>query len=400
MLNTMTHEIALRNPNARVTRPNAERLARLIGLMSRYWVDPDFAAEDMEDRRLAISKAYLVNHLGLVMFIEERVKEGLRPVQIHHLPRQDQSTVDHAISLLTEHELNSGVAAALRALAQHHPFSGGDIPQKPGWTRAEAAALGIKYQSRGGDGKSLKEACLELISEVWLSSREWDRRMHTTRLAAVIDDLKEEGYDISVEMRSNESGAKKPFAVYHYFTDAGERDAWKQEQALREFKRKQDEAAAAARVEADEKARRDQKVLDAAARRAGHRSLAKTPHSGGSQYGGWVKPGFLNGGATVKPSASRQLFKAPERPAVPTRPPAEAMARLGSLQGRGPLKVEVDSAMHVPAAALNKAFPNARSKEVVQLGGMSYARRFRARKEGESVVAWETFWELVESQSA
>jgi hypothetical protein len=128
--------------------------------------------------------------------------------------------------------------------------------------------------------------------------------------------------------------------------------------------------------------------------------LAKTPHSGGSQYGGWVKPGFLQGGATVKPSATRQLFKAPTQPAAPTRPPAEAMARLGSLQGKGPPKVEVDSAPHVPASALNKAFPQARSKEVVQLGGLSYIRRFRARKEGETVVAWEASWELVEVKAA
>jgi hypothetical protein len=188
ILNTMTHQIATRNPTAKVTRPNAERLARLIGLLSRHWVDPDFAADDMEDRRLAISKSYLVNHLGLVMLIEERVKERLRRVQIHHLPHQDQATVNRAISLLTEHELKSGVAAALRALAQQHPFAGGDIPEKPGWTRAEAATLGIKYESRGGDGKSLKEACLALISEIWLSSREWDQRMHTTRLAAVIEE--------------------------------------------------------------------------------------------------------------------------------------------------------------------------------------------------------------------
>lgn len=396
----MTHQIATRNPNAKVTRPSAKRLARLIGLMSRYWVDADFAADDMKDLRLAVSKAFLVNHLGLHMFIEERVKEGLRPIQIHHLPRQDPSTIEHAISLLTDHELKTGVGDELRALAHRHPFSGGDVPEKPGWTRAEATALGIQYQSRGGDGKTLKQACLELISEIWLSNREWGLRMRTTRLAAVIDELRADGYDISVELRVNESGSGMPYAVYHYFTDPDKRAAWKEEQAIKELQRTQEEAKAAALKEAEEKARRDQKVLDAAARRAGRKTLAKTPHSGGSQYGGWVKPGSPQGGVTVKPSANRQLFKAPVQQAAPTRPPAEAMARLGSLQGKGPPKIEVDSAPHIPAAALNKAFPNARSRDVVQLGGLSYTRRFRARKDGETVVAWEVSWELVQRQAS
>lgn len=68
------------------------------------------------------------------------------------------------------------------------------------------------------------------------------------------------------------------------------------------------------------------------------------------------------------------------------------MARLGALQGSRPQRIEVDSAPAVPAAALNRAFPGAGSNDVVKLGGLDYIRKFRPRKDGEKVVAWETFW--------
>jgi hypothetical protein len=394
ILNTMTHVLATRNPDAKVTRPNARRLARLIGLMSRYWVDPDFAADDMEDRRLAISKSYLVNSLGLRMFIEERVKEGLRPVQIHHLPRQDAATVNQAIALLSEHEVKSGVAAALRGLAYQHPFAGGDIPVKPGWTREEARELGIKYNSRTGDGNSLMAACLEIISERWLSVREWDRMMKTTRLPAVIKDLRLAGYDISDEKRSNDSGSKRPYSVYRYFTDPGERENWKREQGDKERQRQKDESDAAARAQAEEKSRRDQKILDGAARRAGRGAMAKTQHSGGSVYGGWVKQAGVAPQAAAAGSPRVGFFRA-DVPSTPTAPPAHVQGRLQDMQFRVTPKLEVPSEAGVPAEALNKLFPKARTKEVVEFEKGRYVRRFSPVKQGDAIVRWETRWERI-----
>lgn len=388
----MTHEIAVRNADPRVTRPNAERLARLIGLLSRYWVDPDMAADDMEDRRLAISKAYLVNHLGLVMFIESRVKEGLRPLQIHHLPKQDHRLVERAVALLTEHEVNKGVAAALQALTNQHPFPNGAVPEKPGWTRDDARVMGIKRKSRMGDGRSMKEVALEMISDHWVSVREWEKLTSSTRLPAIIEDLEKDGYEIAVEMRANEAGAKKPFAEYHYFADPGAHAAWKQEQARKEYVRAQAEAEAEERRTAAAAGAARQKVLDGAARRSrtGPRSLATTPHAGGSQFGGWVKgrgqPG-QSGGAP-----KQQLFRAP------SAPPVAVQGRLNELQRRVTPKVEVESPEGVPATELNLRFPHARSTDVVEHGGLRYLRRFHPGKEGDAVVRWETSWEPASQQ--
>ena|GEM_PF-5129974 len=388
----MTHSTATRNIEARVARPNAQRLTRLVGLMSRYWVDPDLAAEGVEERRLAISKAYLVNHLGLVMLIEDRVKDGLRPVQIHHLPRQSPEVIRQALSLLTPHEVHAGLAAALKALTEMHPFAGGDVPGKPGWTREEAAALGIVATKRTADGQSLKMTCLAMISERWMSNREWEQATRSTRVAEFIRALREDGYDISKEDRPSDSGNKMPYTAYRYFVDPGERDAWKQEQAVKEYMKTRAQADEAARSEVAAKALRDKRILEAAGRRRGYGALASTPHSGGSKYGGWVRPAVPPAVARATP-AVRQLFVAPAQPAVPSRPPANAMARLGALQGHRPQRIEVDSAPAVPAAALNRAFPGAGSNEVVKLGGLDYIRKFRPRKDGEKVVAWETFWE-------
>lgn len=369
-MSEVTHWIAKRKTDAKVTRPQAERLARLIGLMARHWVDPDLAADDMEDRRLAISKGYLVNTLGLLMYVERRVKEGRRPVQIHHLPRQEPRVVSDAVKLLSEHEKKSGVQYALWALVDKHPYPEGGLPDKPGWTHAEADAMGMRKEDRGDDGMNLRDTALAWMSERWVTSREWELAKRSTRLAALVEDLEELGYDICVEMRTDGGKGKRPYAAYRHFTDPAELEKWEQAHAERQRLKAEREERNAAGA----KARKSQKKLG-----LGAATIAQKP-----RFGGWSSGSTPNAGAV-------------------TSPPAAVAQRLANLSGGqaarasgsgGTQRTHDVSAPGVPAAELNTRFPRARSKEVVEHQGARYERKFvpAERSERGEVLRWNASW--------
>ena len=392
----MTHSIAARNPEAKIIRPMATRLARLIDLMSHYWVDPELASKDIQERRLAISKAYLVNALGLTMLVESRYSEGLIERQIHHLPRQHPRVVEQAIGLLSEHELSNGVGAALRALAHAHPFPSGSLPPKPAHTLVDARVLGF---TRAGPEQraGYREEVLALISERWVSNREWAELHGSTRISEYIRQLRTDGLDISIEYRQNDNDSSQKYAYYRYFVDPGERAAWKAEQADRENMRARLEFEKVER-QSREKGQRErasmQKRVDA---RLAKRTGSLTGSTGSTtQYGKWVNAAPER----QRPAAARAQPPAlpTHRPVAPVAPPAAALARLGAVQaghaGRSTAPVvEVASPQGVPAQDLNDRFPRAASRQVVELRGARYMRRFRPRKEGEKVTAWETLWE-------
>ncbi|MEJ6003681.1 hypothetical protein [Paucibacter soli] len=380
----MTHQIAKRNIEARVVRPMAIRLARLIELMSRYWVDPELASSDAKERRLAITKAYLVNALGLTMLVESRYTEDHGEKQIHHLPRQAPEVVAAGIEFLSEHEVQHGVADALRALVNRHPYADGGLPEKPDYTLEEARAKGLKRR-RGPEAVNRKQEAFKLICEGWVSNKEWAEQTGSTRLSEYIRQLKEDDkLDVSVDYRQSESDTNQKYAYYHFYENDGERAAWNEAQAIKEFM--QNEALA----KKAEEAARDRMATRVAARRARAGSL-----SGATQrYGGWQKPAP---GMQPQPGKPRTLFKAPETPVARTPPPAAAMNRLQSLQQRISPPEDI-SAPGIPAAELNRLKPNAASREVVQLGDNRYSRRFTpGEKDSQGkVTSWKAEWILMD----
>lgn len=439
----MSHEVATRNIDAEVRRPPANRVARIIGMMSRYWVDPEMAADDTEDRRLAVHKAYLVNFLGLTMFIEKRYGEGRKPIHIHHLPLQDGSVVESAISLLNEQEVDAGIADELRALVNRHPFELGSWPKKPGWTHAEAIALGVQYEKRGG-GRTLQEVANEMIFAGWVTVRQFDKLTKTQRLPHYVDELnkvlaKEHKGEVSVEYIETENGVR-PHASYHYFEDDGERAEWEAAAAEKE-RMKQKHIAEAEKKQADNELARQ----EARARRAEEKRLREEANAHKTEekrlreqqkfsaielsasrkmdaqrakveaavdkrrnaavnsvarFSGWksgtpqARPGATPAAGT---SAPRRFFSVTNVPApVRAAPPASVLDRLGTLQARtesAKPRVEVRSAAGVPADVLNERFPRAASKEVVVHDGCQYMRRFEPRRNNEGqVIEWLTSW--------
>lgn len=386
----MSHHQSLPNPEAKRRPVPPEKLKRGIELLSRYWVDNDMALSNLQETRFATHKAYLVNELGLLMLEEDRIKEGLRPLQIHHLPVQQERVVANAIAKLSEREIQEGVAGALKALVDKHPFQHGGLPKKPGWTRSEAKIIGIKAGGRDGDGRALWELVLEVISERWLSSHEWAVMKNSARLASDIEVLVSKGYEISVDMRVNSDTGRK-YAAYRYFTDPAERAAWEADQAQLEFYAKEK----AAREEEAAKAERIRKNVEAKVAKK-----AKSLTSNSVKYGGW---NTLQQPAAM-PKIERQFFTAPPPLSlVPKAPPANVQSRLAALAGAGKgaaLTVEVESQPGVPAEALNKAYPTAKSRDEVTFYGNVYRRRFRICEENGRRVAWHASWELVGQVSA
>lgn len=428
----MTHEIAKRNPEVKLNRAPAARLGRQIGELSRHWVDADFAGAEMEesgegdlvDRRLAIVKSFLVNHLGLKMFLETRLNARRHKLQYHHLPVQDPKVIEEALALLTDHEKTEGVDVALRELlADKHPYADGTVPEKKWYSTAEADAMGLQYVPRNHEAEVMK-----MISDDWTTVAMYDRRCRDeeghgdTRLPAHVEKLLDKGVQISVEYIENSGPSKRPIARYRYFTDEGERLEW--------FERKRVQEALAAEDAERLRAAKDQAKLDAAAatysaierknneRRKGiedraknraAKTLASSKMAGGSKFGGWA-----NRGDSPSPApASRQqsYFRAPAVQSKPTPAPAAALSRLDSLkQGYGAVQVatgkdtipvvEVPSPSDVPAAELNRLFPRTGSKQVKVLEGVSYRRRFMPRKVDGAVVEWQTSWAHLEAGSA
>lgn len=379
----MTHQIAKRNIAARVVRPMASRLARLIELMSRRWVDPELASSDTKERRLAITKAYLVNSLGLTMLVDSRYTSNHIEKQIHHLPKQDAKAVDLAIQFLSEHELQHGVADALRALVVNHPFPDGGIPPKPDFSLDEARASGFKRNSG-----NLKQEAFALICEGWVSNKEWTAHSGSTRLAEYIRQLREDdGYDVSIEYRQSETDTTQKYGYYHFFQDAGERAAWAQEQATREFMRTE-ALAERSRLEAKQKLE-----LRVAARR----QKAAGVSAATQRYSGWQKPAQLQVAAPAKPMT---LFKAPARPVVPIPPSAGVMDKIQALQQRLS-KPEDISGPNIPAAELNRLRPNAASRDVAEFDGKRYMRRFvPGERKADKIVSWKAEWVPMEGPRA
>ncbi|MFK4705574.1 hypothetical protein ABIC83_002413 [Roseateles asaccharophilus] len=295
----------------------ASRLPRLIELMSRRWVDPELASSDTKERRLAITKAYLVNCLGLTMLVDSRYTSNHIEKQIHHLPRQDAKAVEAAIQLLSELELQHGVAEALRALVDRHPFPDGGLPPKPDFSLEEARARGFK-RSAG----NLKQEAFALICAGWVSNKEWAAHSGSTRLAEYIRQLREDdGYDVSVDYRQSDTDTKQKYAYYRFFPDAGERAAWEQEQATKEFMRTE-ALAEQSRLEAKQKME-----LRVAARRK--KSAAVTAFT--QRQGILQKSQQLAAVVSARPLA---IFKAPATPTPPSTPSAAAMDRIQALQQR------------------------------------------------------------------
>jgi hypothetical protein len=102
---------------------------------------------------------------------------------------------------------------------------------------------------------------------------------------------------------------------------------------------------------------------------------------------------WKGGAQAPQAGAQRQpLFRAPAAPPVRTMPTAGTQGRIEALQRRTTPKLEVESEAGVPALELNSQFPQAGSKDVVELAGKRYVRRFRPAKEGEVITRWETSW--------
>jgi hypothetical protein len=396
----MTHRIEKRNADAKIKRPNAERLTRLIGLLSRHWVDAAFVADDMNDDRLTISKGYLVNVLGLTMFVEQRLADGRRPIQIHHLPKQDRAVIELAIKLLTPNEHAHGVAVALRALVYQHPFSNGDLPPKLGYTREEADRLGMVKESVAGDGRSMKDVAFEMLTKEWLTVRDWSKFSKSSRLSYLVEEMNidlaklDPPRKIAREMKVNASGSKRPYASYHYCEDPAEHAAWAElmeERAAQQLQYEREAEDEKLDAEAKAKEARDAKILA---------NVAKRSHlGGGSRYGGW-KGTPQTPLSAVDPAAADAaarkvvpLFRAADVVQVPRPVPANVAGRLQGLQTRVLPKTEIESAPDVPAEKLNIAFPQAGSREVVELDGRRYVRRYLPVKEGNTVREWQTRWE-------
>jgi hypothetical protein len=427
----MTHEVATRNPKVQLNRAPATRLARQIGVLSRHWVDAEFAGMEMEisgekgmtDRRFAIVKSYLVNNLGLKMYIETRVNAKRHPLQFHHLPVQDAQSIADAIAMLTQFELDQGVGDAIRELGhQHHPYPRGEVPDKQEgtYTYAEADEMGLVYVDRNHE-----ERALAWISEEWVTVAMWDRECREldghgdTRLPAHIEKLKDKGYAISTELIENSGPADRPIARYRYFTDEVLRAEWFEKHRVQEALKAKDaqclkdakaqskaDAAADAYLAIERKHQAQQKkVADGAKRRAAN-SLTKKTLAGGSPYGGWKGKGFGQAPAAAPLQRQQPIFKA-SRPLVATAPPAHLNDRIASIHsgyggptaesmaavaGGKPPVIEVASAEGIPAAELNQQFPRAKSKDVVELAGERFVRRWLPTKVGEAVVRWNTSW--------
>ena len=414
----MAHHIAERNIRANIVRPMAVRLAHVIDLLSREWADAILVAEVTKECRLAITKSYLVNALGLKMFIETRVTDGIVEMQIHHLPRQEPAVVEEAIAMLSEHELDNGVADALRSLCRAHPFAGGDFPAKPGYTLAEAHAAGFTRAKRGEEGESLELAALKWISECWVTNREWTERYASTRISQYISILGKRGYDISVEYRTSDADSIQNYASYRYFVDPVERAAWNAEQ---QWKLELSDAEEAARVlaKAQDRADKTERRITATAAVDAARVERRAAAADAKQAKIDAKAAAKL--AKAKPSISiAPMVEAPMAvPAVtspdrlidslsrreycvePAHPRSAPIVLLPVLRAQpttyGTPKREIQSSRGIPAVDLNRIFPRAGSKAIVTHGGAQFIRRFRPVKQGGTVQAWETFWENASS---
>lgn len=391
------------------------------------------------------------------MYYERRVTEQRAPIQIHHLPRQDPLVVAAAIDLLSEFELDCGVADALRNLCYSHPFAQGDFPEKPGYTLAEASAAGFVRATRGEDGMSLEMCALKWISECWVTNRHWVERYASTRISEYKRKLEESGYDISVEYRTSDTDSKQTYAFYRYFVDPVERAAWNAEQQIKlelsnaeEAERLADKAqakadtlerqiAAAAAKDAERVARRaaaaeakeskvakreaakadtvERRIAAAAAKEAervarsaaaaeakeskvAERKAAKAPET--PQTSNRIPTGINAIAPVAAPPAPISLASAPgedsdrgrdfRREPAPFHSPVAPSPAPVMATPRAP-KREIVSALGVPAGDLNRLFPWAGSRAVVEHHGMQYIRRFRPVKHNGAVQAWETFWE-------
>lgn len=371
-----------------------ERLQRFIELMMRGYVTNDVAYEDNGALRLQTFVDRIANDLGLKVMREMRYFEGGRPMMAYHLPKQDLDAVRGAVAQLSQFESNCG--PAIRQLHDSHPFADGGLPDMPGISSAENSLL--PTARRGDGGEHLNATILKLLhqKDVWLTSRYVNDHYESTRLAHVVWDYRRKGYVIDDEDRPN-AGGKGVHSAYHIFTDQRERDAWLAEQVKKRYT--QDEAKAIKAVKVS-------KGFTKSAKPA-HKSLAATPHAGGSKFGGYVRTsvgqasagqstGQSTGHTAAQSSGHRQFFQ-PTAHQAPTKPPQGAMARLSNLQkAQVTPRFEVNSPAAVPARELNRAFPAAGSKAVFEMGGVHYIRKFRPRKHAETIVAWETYWDVAQ----
>lgn len=338
----MTHFISPRNEAAtKAFYPLAENVPKLVSAMRTSWVGAVEATILCNENRFTLVTRYLVNHLGLTLYIDQRVGERGEPLQVHHLPVQDYQVISDAVAKLREVDLVHGVDRELWRLACDHPFPFGDrVPDKPGYFKDEAKQLGVKRQKRGAGGTTLKQEALEWITRAWVSNAEWAKKTGSTRLADFVDQLEKDGYLISAEIVGEAPG----YAIYHYFEDPVQRAIWAEDYAQRkadevarknearakkqfeERQRKADERALVASQKRALKEAEKQKARDA---KAAAKAAAKGSLSGSKpQYGGW-KP--ASPAPTVPPAGRQQFFQKP----TPSAPSRAALMRLQSLQGAG-----------------------------------------------------------------
>lgn len=386
----MTHTISRRNTSAtKAYYPMAEKLPQLISAMRTSWIGAVEATILCNENRFTLDTRYLVNHLGLTLYIDKRVGKFGEPRQVHHLPVQDHQVIESAVAKLREVDLVHRVDHELWRLVHDHPFPFGDrVPDKPGYSKAEAEQLGIKKQNRGEDGETLKNEALAWITREWVSNAQWAAKTGSTRLADFVNQLIKDGYAISAEILGDAHG----HAIYHYFADADERAAWAADYARRKSdevtrknelriilrnEQRQRKAEEREIIVAERKAlkqaqlqrARDAKAAAKLASKAASKSASTGSLSGSKpQYGGWQTSSSTPAAART---GSTQLFRAEAPETAP--PPQSALLKLAAMR---PPKAD-GSASGVPADELNRRHPDAASGFVAEVGGARYQRRWR-----------------------
>lgn len=117
----------------------------LIGMMSRRWVTPAQARQDIGCIRLA-ARVYDIKGMGLEVRGQMRVVDG-EPMKAYFIPRQTAERVRQAVGDLSE--ADQLFAGPISSLASQHPW-GDDEPPLPGVAVADAPGAARARRSSSG----------------------------------------------------------------------------------------------------------------------------------------------------------------------------------------------------------------------------------------------------------